>query len=164
MSNFNRVLVPTDFSDFSLAAVQYGQALATRIGAELHVLHVASPSFNEYVAQAGTAYRKPYDQFESELINAAESEMCRKLQEVDCLDVQAHITIGCAATEIMSFAESKAMDLIVMGTHGRTGLAHLLLGSVAERVVRGASCPVLTVRGTEIVAEMSADQWTPAFV
>ena len=146
---FNRILVPTDFSDSSDAALEYARALAQKFDASLFLLHVIEPTFtagaftNEmYVPETPGMY--------AVLLKEALSKFAHRVRPSDRARYAATtevITGPCAGT-IVQYAADRDIDLIVMGTHGRTGLAHLLMGSVAEHVVRAAPCPVLTTRGT----------------
>jgi nucleotide-binding universal stress UspA family protein len=146
---FTRILVPTDFSAQSDAALATAKDLATRFGASLHLIHVLEDPYAvaTYSADA-LGYLPPgireLWQHEAEkhfddLVTPAERAQFPVTTTV--------LFSGSAAREIVEHAQANAIDLIVMGTHGRGGFAHLLLGSVAERVVRTATCPVLTVRG-----------------
>lgn len=134
---FTRILVPTDFSVPSAAALDYARTLAARFGASLHVLHVLENDFlRPMVADP----------------RAAETAALRQLGELLTVEerqrgaVTAVLRSDAVAEEIVDYARSNGVDLIVIGSHGRTGLAHLLQGSVAERVVRTAPCMVLTSR------------------
>jgi nucleotide-binding universal stress UspA family protein len=141
MIALKRILVPCDFSDTSAAAVRYGIALARNFGARLHFLHVGD---------------RAQSQFESEfpigLENAVEDAGRERLlrivtpQEQMELNPEFAVRPGAPAAEIVHYAHDANIDLIVMGTHGRGAVAHMVMGSVAEKVVRTASCPVLTVR------------------
>jgi universal stress protein A len=131
------ILHPTDFSDRSGNALALAQALARDYGARLVILHVAHtvPVF----AGEGMVPVSP------EEIRAEAEEQLRALRVADDQRVERRLEMGDAVTEILRVARELPADLIVMGTHGRTGLGRLLMGSVAEQVVRRASCPVLTV-------------------
>jgi nucleotide-binding universal stress UspA family protein len=135
----DRILCPTDFSDFSAKAFGYAAALASRFEARLHVLHVLP---GVVIATGG-----PYFPATRAMHDRAENA----LQEFVRPACQAGVTVatelreGDAWREIQARAAALPADLIVMGTHGRSGFEHLLLGSVAEKVLRRASCPVLTV-------------------
>lgn len=135
------VLVATDFSPASQAALTYGRALARSFGAALTLLHVSDNLFLRPIAS------DPHD------VLAAKTRALNELLVDDdrrAAGAQAVLEISDSPAEtIAGYARTHTMDLIVMGTHGRTGVAHLLLGSVAERVVRTAPCPVLTVRHPE---------------
>lgn len=149
MIDLRRILLPTDFSKHSANALRYAAALAEKFRAELHLLHVVQDlavflpeTFNATapavptVEQLTAAVREALDRVVRE--NGLEGfTICREVRE------------GAPFQEILRVAREKEIDLIIMGTHGRSGLAHVLLGSVAERVVRKSPCPVLTVRHPE---------------
>ena len=145
------ILVPFDFGDPALRALAYAQGLAERFGAALHLLHVVP---NPYVAGAYLA--TPPDSVGAslpqellvEFLRHAEQRLQRALPtaEREAFRVRTFVNVGDPRKEILDHAAAEHVDLIVMGTHGRTGAAHVLLGSVAEKVVRASSCPVLTVR------------------
>jgi nucleotide-binding universal stress UspA family protein len=135
---FTRILVPTDFSVQADAALAQARALATQLGATLHVLHVLENVFLRAVVG------DPHD-----LETAAWRRLEDRLTPEDRgrLGASAELQMGDEpAKEIVQYAREAGIDLIVMGTHGRRGLPHALLGSVAEQVVRAAPCSVLTVR------------------
>ena len=134
---FTRILVPIDFSGASGAALNYARALAARFNARLHLLHVLENDFlrptvaDPQTVETGTL-RQLWDLLTAEDLKRGAVPVVLRSDAV--------------ADEIVSYARSNGIDLIVMGTHGRSGLAHLLKGSVAERVVRTAPCIVLTGR------------------
>ena len=137
----NRILFPTDFSPSSLHALRYAEELARRFGAELIMLHVDF---------ALTMYDLP-DAPEPMGRHALDRAM--ELMRKHGLRVRGICHHGLPADEIVRTAAAERADVIVMGTHGRTGLRHALLGSVAETVVRNAGCPVMTVRAPAKTAE-----------
>jgi len=139
------ILYATDFSDSSLPASAYARMLAELAGAKLHILHVIS----ELSDQRRTMI---YQEFYKTFAKGVEQEALHDMEELrttqfkgfdnlECLTV-----IGTPFQEIMRQAEVCSADLIVMGTHGRTGIEHVLVGSTAERLVRNSKIPVLTVR------------------
>ncbi len=136
----SRILFPTDFSHDAEHAFQYALTFAREFGAELYLLHVIyfPPQTPEY--DIGQVIDSLVKNAETSLKKLA--ERVNEPKPVIRLDVQ----VGVEHAEITKFAEREKIDLIVMGTRGRTGLAHVFLGSVAERVVRHSSCPVLTVK------------------
>jgi nucleotide-binding universal stress UspA family protein len=140
-----KVLVPTDFSEPSATALAYALALARTFGASLHVLHVVE----EPLAQGWNGFGLPaLPELRAQVLADAQQRLEEAVPPLE-RDRQATELVTClgdADGEIVSFAKARQVDLIVMGTHGRGGMAHLLLGSVAEKVVREAPCPVLTVR------------------
>jgi nucleotide-binding universal stress UspA family protein len=131
------ILVPTDFSPTSEAAVRYAGQLALTFGARLHLLHVPGRTGEHMEADY------PIEQFRAPV---ARLESFFAANELDRLRPTYAIRVGTPAEEIAVYADSLGIDLIVMGTHGRTGIAHTVMGSVAEHVVRIAPCPVLLVR------------------
>lgn len=142
------ILAPTDFSACSKQAVDYAFALARQFGAKLSLLHVIEPPD---LTGVGTI---PPDLAKKLLVNQerdAHRELSTLLPEAEAaqVDVAHHVIIGTPYRKILAIAAAEHVDLIVMGTHGRTGLSHLVLGSVAERIVRLAPCPVLTLRPQE---------------
>ena len=140
MNRFETILHPTDFSPGAEAAFRYACDLARDYGARLVVMHALEPSL-PVVGEGGLV---PTDL--PELRDAAEREFDLLRPEVTGVRVGKLIRYGAAAGTIVDAARELGADLIVLGTHGRTGLGRLLLGSVAEEVVRTAPCPVLTVK------------------
>src|SRR5450755_560400 len=140
-----KILLPTDFSEYSAAATKYACELATKFDAELHILHalethlVSTPTFG---------FGLDLPKYVSESKAAAEKSLA------DVLDPQwsagrtvvKAVVEGSPKVEIVAYTRKHSIDLIVLATHGRSGLAHVLMGSVAESIVRTAPCPVLTVR------------------
>jgi nucleotide-binding universal stress UspA family protein len=149
-----RVLVATDFSPASGAALDFAKTLATRFGASLHVLHVLE---DPYVTGAFAAeiYAPPPPGLRESWLRSAEETMAMLVSEADtaAFNITSDVVFGPIARTIVERAAQIGADLIVMGTHGRGGVAHLLMGSVAERVVRTAGCPVLTTRGFAVASE-----------
>lgn len=149
MIALKNVLVPTDFSDASDAAMRYGKALATAFGAALHVVHVIEEPYGQ--PWAVEAYGFSLAALQDEWVKEARTRLDASLtdEERGALKATTTTVLGHPVMEILRFANDNAVDLIVMGTHGRGPLGHVVLGSVAERVVRKAPCPVLTVRAAE---------------
>ena len=138
---FRHILVPTDFSEPSALALEYAHTLARRFGATLAVVHVVQQPFpvgSEFDPPDVAAYR-------TRLIEEAKRELVRAVATVSDVDVVAEVLVGATARTIVEAAAQHQADLIVMGTRGRGALATRLMGSVAERVVRSADCPVMTV-------------------
>jgi nucleotide-binding universal stress UspA family protein len=145
---FTRILVPTDFSETSDAALAYAKALATAFSASLHLVHVFEDPFT-----AGTLASEVYAPIPPDLRAQVLADLRQRLDERMPQGVgTSEILTGITAKVLVDYAREQQVDLIVMGTHGRGGMAHLLLGSVAERVVRTAPCPVLTVREAVVKA------------
>ena len=149
MIALENVLVATDFSEPSEVALAYGKDLARTIGARLHILHVAE----SVMATAGVEYfavATPSAQADIETAARRQLDALLGPDEARGLRVQKEVRTGPSpAPAIVEYAGQADIDLIVIGTHGRTALSRFLMGSVAERVVRTAPCPVLTVRCPE---------------
>jgi nucleotide-binding universal stress UspA family protein len=143
---FQTVLVATDFSDASRLALEYARVLARRFDAALRVLHVV-----ETPVPLGSELFVPEVMTVAEhAVHDAQRQLAAAMAELTEEGAIGQIVVGQAAKKIVEYAADHDVDLIVMGTHGRGALAHLLMGSVAERVVRTAPCPVLTIRDTEL--------------
>jgi universal stress protein A len=140
-----RILVPIDFSPDSLAALAYARALAVRTGAELLLLHVVDQTYLAGAPELSLA-NPAFAQFLNEEWRTAREQTERLGAALRQLRCRSMVKRGAPWQVIVDTAKRSGADLIVMATHGRTGLAHVLIGSVAERVVRHAHCAVLTVR------------------
>ena len=140
-----RILVPLDFSEQSAHALEYAKMLGKALDASLDLLHVVP---NPFVADpSGLSLALPQavlDEFDREARTRLEKVLTSA--ERKTFNVRNIVKMGDPRAEILDYARLAAVDLIVMGTHGRTGVSRVFLGSVAERVVRTASCPVTTVR------------------
>lgn len=142
-----KVLVPVDFSETSRRALAWAFDYAARAPCEVHVLHVIDESVGANLPQ------RLRDRFSAELLEmseAAEEEFDLMLKDAEerarVLPLHRHLVRGRPAHAILHAAERLGADMIVVGTHGRSGLAGLLIGSVAEKVVRHANCPVVCVK------------------
>jgi universal stress protein A len=145
--DIRKILVPTDFSPRSDRALEYAVALATAMKAAVHLVHVVEEPF----AGGAEMYVRDAQEIRDQLDADARSRLAAIAGRVDPgrMPVSTEIRHGSAFDGIIYEARATGADLIVMGTHGRSGLSHALLGSVAERVIRGAHCPVLAVRTPE---------------
>jgi nucleotide-binding universal stress UspA family protein len=146
MIEMKRILFPTDFSENSKVAQKYACTLAEQFQADLHLLHVlVDPAV--VIPEPGTFFPIP-DTFLAEMQEKTKAALDKALDPAWCERNKVHRVMrrGTPFVEIVKYAREADVDLIVIGTHGRTGLAHVLLGSVAEKIVRKAPCPVLTVR------------------
>ncbi len=150
MPTFKKILAPTDFSDDSSLAFSYAEELARRFSAEMVVLHV-----DQSLVPVMVSPDESLGLGSDSLTRIAEEQRLAAQRELDKLvnrlrdgglKARSLLRVGSPFVEIVRTAQSEKADLIVMGTHGRTGLAHALMGSVAERVVQKAPCPVLTIR------------------
>jgi len=150
MVTLKRILVATDFGEAADVAFAYGRELARAFGASLDVLHVADNLLARGLAVEGYLTSFP------DLQRDVETSAARQLDALVCDEDRALVgartivrTSTSPALAIVEYAREAQVNLIIMGTHGRGAMAHLLMGSVAERVVRTAPCPVLTVRHPE---------------
>ena len=144
-----RILVPTDFSAPSDAALAYARMLANQFDAALHLLHIGENPF----LRATVADRRSIEEAPGRWLEERLTDDDRRRGAVTVVENSDE-----PAKEILQYAQSANIDLIVIGTHGRTGLARLVLGSVAEAVVRAAPCPVLTVHSDGSAAVVAASK------
>lgn len=148
MPAVTRVLVPIDFSPSSRAALEYATFLAGKLAAELDVLHVWEPPGYvgpDTLALLPVAAGQPgWDQTRTDVTREVEHFLTKTAARPKQLSVR--VEAGEPSDTILQIAKDGGADLIVMGTHGRTGLSRLLIGSVAEAVLRRSTCPVLTIR------------------
>jgi nucleotide-binding universal stress UspA family protein len=143
---FTHILVPTDFNPASDAAVGYARDLAVKFDARLSLLHVVTdPRANG--VWGPDVYVPASEEMRGRFLQEAQQRLADILspQEQARFSVTLEARIGAVAEVVLDYAIAQNVDLIVMGTHGRKGLTHMFLGSVAERLVRTAPCPVLTV-------------------
>ena len=139
-----RILVPTDFSADANAAFDYALALARKFDAPVHLVHVVEDPLAAGV-WSSEIYTAEIAGLQVNLVRDAEQRLRRSVPDT-AGTVSTEVRTGNAAKQIVDAARETHADLIVMGTRGRTGVAHVIMGSVAERVVRLAPCPVLTLR------------------
>ena len=150
MIKIDKVLVATDFSEPSIAAVYYGKHFARAYGASLHLLHVVDDMAGHILTPPGPV--PDIGRLQMEMEAEAERQLDDLLTDEDRRSLRAHAIVlvsSMPAHAILSYARDERVDLIIVGTHGRGGLAHFFMGSVAQHVVRAAPCPVLTVRHPE---------------
>jgi universal stress protein A len=143
--DIRHILAPTDFSDYSKDAIRYALELAQTFGAKLSLLHAVE--LPPYPIEGFVPSTMGADLL-NDLERQASAELAQVLphaQEAK-IEVTRSVVIGSPFQKIIETAEAEHVDLIVMATHSRTGLSHLIIGSVAERAVRTAPCPVLTIR------------------
>lgn len=157
MLRLSRILAPTDFSEYSDHALRFAAEMAGQFGAKLFLLHVVSNEALESIAKAhvppypvDSVYEDLTQEIREQYVKHAPPEI-RKSLETEIL-----VLPGVPFLEIIRVARTKGVDLIVMATHGRTGLSHALMGSVTEKVVRKASCPVVSIRPVGVEAEAIA--------
>ena len=141
---FNKILCPVDFSEFTDEILVYAVNIANRFNSELHLIHVI-PNLN---------YFTPYESFLTPenlvaIERNIEGEVGKDFDKITKklnLPFKRIVKTGVTFVEIIDYIKQQEIDLVVMGTHGRSGIEHILIGSVAEKVVRKSPCPVLTVR------------------
>jgi universal stress protein A len=144
---FKKIVCPVDFSEFTDGIIKYAVSLAAKYDAELHLFHVI-PNLN---------YFTPYESFLTpENIVLIEKNIEKEVEKdfekiIKGIDVPAKkiIKTGVVFIEIIDYIKEENIDLVVMGTHGRSGIEHILIGSVAEKILRKSPCPVLTIRPKE---------------
>jgi nucleotide-binding universal stress UspA family protein len=141
--NIRAILLPTDFSSCNEAALKLACTLAAESGAVLYIVHVHDVQ-HLTAAMGEAAYL--YESEWKEELRAAETQLCNVVPTAPGINYRHVCLTGSTVPELLDFADSRDIDLIVMGSHGRTGLSRLLLGSVAEGVMRRAKCPVLVVK------------------
>jgi len=152
-----RILVPTDFSAHADAALDYAIDLAEPLGATVVLLHVIEDPLAGGM-WSSELYSAEIAGLQINLMKDAEERLCRTAAESGKQIIsERRVRTGRAAATIVEAAVETKADLIVMGTAGRTGLAHVFMGSVAERVVRTAACPVLTLRAALVPAPAGYD-------
>lgn len=143
MLPIKRILFPTDFSNVSQHALHLACALARDYGADLYLFHVALPA---------TAYVPEMIVLEEVPVTAARQQLAKLAAVLKGFVVHQHVVEGVPADEILRYGKEIGCDLILMGTHGRSGIGRLLMGSVAEQVVRHAHCPVVCVKHPHAVS------------
>ncbi len=149
MITLKTILVPTDFSEASESALSYGKAMAGAFGSALHLVHVMEDLLAH--AWAAEVYVASMPQLRDEIEKESRQRLAAMLTDEERRQyrIETALLAGNPFVEIVRYAKAQDVDLIVMGTHGRGPIAHMLLGSVAEKVVRKSPCPVLTVRDAQ---------------
>ena len=146
MEKINKILAPTDFSELSQAGVRYALELAKAVKAEVTIYHVVNLA--EFKLTEGTSEERlrpfphPVQTYQQAMSRFTKTHFADLTADVK---VHEKVEMGIAEKNIVNLAEEESMDLIVISTHGRTGLSHMLVGSVTEKVVRLARCPVLSI-------------------
>jgi nucleotide-binding universal stress UspA family protein len=152
MFALSHILVPHDFSETSAAAARYAIAVARNSHARITFLHVSSSA----QAAFDTEFPIGLDDAREDAVRERLLKIVSPLEQIE-LAPQFVVRPGSPAAEIVRYAEEHAVDLIVMGTHGRGFVAHVVMGSVAEKVVRTAPCPVLTVRDPTVAVRVTEE-------
>lgn len=141
--NIHSILFPTDFSHYNDAALKYASTLAADANATLHIVHVHDVrELNTATGDASYVYTAAWQ----EQRRVAETRLSKVMPTVSGVAYEHHSLVGDPVTDILNVAAERKVDLIVMASHGRTGLSRLLMGSIAEGVMRQATCPVLIVK------------------
>ena len=147
MIAIKQILVPTDLSDYSRNALTYATELASTYGATLHLLHVVD---SHWVGPTGAAeFPGQIADFMQRFQEEGEREVQEMKEAIGGIHVETAVVLGIPHVEIVRYARQRKVDVIVLTTHGRTGLSHALIGSVAEKVVQMAPCPVLSIKHPE---------------
>lgn len=142
--NAKRILFPTDFSEHNQAALKYASALAAESGALLYIVHVDElADLNAALGEAGYYYAQTMD---CPTRRAIRERLTQVRPTATGVTFEHRCLTGSPVAELLAFAEQEKVDLIVMASHGRTGFSRLVMGSVAEAIVRRAKCPVLIVK------------------
>ena len=153
MISIKKILVPTDFSEHSKLALPYAIDFARTFGAELHILHAFDENALDpfYFSTGGSAA-----EYYQKLQNSFKAMVDDMFTDVDTegINIIRVLSNGTPFVEIVRYGKKEDMDMIIISTHGRSGLSHMLLGSTTEKVIRKAHCPVLTVRKPGFSFEM----------
>ena len=144
-----KIICPTDFSDFSYKALEVAEELCREFGAQLCLIHVVTPIPKAMGSPTATGFDIP--RYEEDLAEQSKKMLKRLIKErvAKSVKTEAEVVHGLEADSIVKMADEKDADLIVIATHGHTGLKHLFLGSVAEKVLRHSAHPVLTIKAAE---------------
>ena len=144
MIKMTRILMPTDLSEYADHAFSYGTELASAYDATLYLLHVVDPQW-----LATYCYPGHVDELLQRFTKSAATALQELREGIEGTRVKIVVRVGNPAIETVRFARDHDVDLVVLATHGRTGLTHALIGSVAERIIRMAPCPVLSIKHPE---------------
>ncbi len=145
MALVKSILIPTDGSDYSLYAVRYAVELCRELGAEIVLVSVVDIRYEMYDVYSEIHSIDRIEELIREQITRALKRHAAEIREKG-IKVKKIIKVGDVVQEILQVIREESIDLVVIGTHGRKGFSHMLLGSTTEKLVRAASCPVLTVR------------------
>ena len=142
MTEFGKILFPTDFSESAENASRYALSLAKKYASKVYVIHVIEPF--TYTTEFGLDFSAQLKEMEASARRLLD-DIAASIKKTN-LDVESALITGEPFVEIIKYARKEQVDLIVMATHGRSGIEHMLMGSVAEKVVRKSPCPVLTIK------------------
>jgi universal stress protein A len=149
IQNVKKILAPIDFSEHSMEAMRGAMELAKDVGAEVHLMHVIAPHHHFIPLPLATSGEESRELVrEAAMIEQAEEELARikKDEFGDSKNVFTFAVVGHPVQKLVDYAKEQTIDLIVMATHGRSGVEHMLLGGTTEKIVRGAPCSVLVIR------------------
>ncbi|HVN95301.1 MAG TPA: universal stress protein [Syntrophorhabdaceae bacterium] len=141
---FKKVLCAVDFSEFTDQIVGYAVNIAKKFDAALHMIHVI-PNLTYYTPYESFLTPENLVAVEKNMEKGVDKDFDKIIKKID-IPVKKTVRTGITFVEIIDYVKAESIDLIVMGTHGRSGIEHILIGSVAEKVVRKSPCPVLTIR------------------
>ncbi|TVS19606.1 MAG: universal stress protein [Planctomycetaceae bacterium] len=164
MNKWNKIIYPTDFSSAAEAVFDTAQRLARDSDALLLIVHVVEPvvaATPGTVAPPVTIGGTDLSETQQKAVTEARKELHKVVPTDPVIRFEHRVIEGLASDGILNLAELEQPDLIVMGTHGRTGLKRLLMGSVAEKIVRHARCPVLTLKASKSSSENSGESEAP---
>ena len=159
---FTKILMATDFGPESDVALRSCASLARRLGASIHLLHVVKDPM--LAVNTPELYGIDWDRLRDDIVRHARESLAALAASLPDVSIATDAVVGSPAETIANTAVDISADLIVMGTHGRGGLGHLFIGSVAERVIRLASCPVMTVRASGATHVSTRETATAAHV
>lgn len=142
---FKKILVPLDFSDYTDEIMHVALQLAQKFDSALYLLHVI-PNMDYFTPYESFLPAESFVNIQKDIEREVDKDMESIAKEIGGVPVTKVVRTGVAFVEIVGYVRAENIDLVVMGTHGRGGLEHILLGSVAEKVVRRSPCPVLTIR------------------
>jgi len=157
--NINSILFPTDFSEYNEAALEYASRLAAEAGAKLHLVHVHDTrDLSTAMGEASYLYASTWE----EERRRAETRLKKLVPPDPAVAFEHHFLLGLPDAEIVGYAIDHKIDLIVMASHGRSGLSRLVMGSIAEAVMRKAPCPVLVVKQPQAEEEQKSNEPNPS--
>ncbi len=142
---FEKILVPIDFSEYTDDIVNCASEIARRFGSSLHLLHVI-PNMDYFTPYESFMAAENMVEVQKGIAGEVEKDLEAVAAKIQDIPVTKAIRTGVAFVELVDYVRQEGIGLVVMGTHGRGGLEHILIGSVAEKVVRKSPCPVLTIR------------------
>jgi universal stress protein A len=141
---FKKIVCPIDFSEFTDEILKYAVNITKKFNAELHLIHII-PNLNYFIPYESFLTPENLVAIEKNIEKEVEKDFEKVTKDID-MPLKKIVKTGATFVEIIDYIKEEDIDLVVMGTHGRSGIEHILIGSVAEKVVRKSPCPVLTIR------------------